>query len=60
MHGTDDPRDMKIPLIISRGSTMVASDKMDSANIIDIAPTITTLMGIKENEDWLGTSLIKM
>ncbi|MDF2943476.1 MAG: hypothetical protein K0S01_2334 [Herbinix sp.] len=59
MHGTDDPRDMKIPLIISRGSTMVASDKMDSANIIDIAPTITTLMGIKENEDWLGTSLIK-
>jgi predicted AlkP superfamily pyrophosphatase or phosphodiesterase len=58
MHGTDDPRDMKIPIIISGISTLAASDKMASANIIDIAPTITTLMDIKENESWQGRSLI--
>jgi predicted AlkP superfamily pyrophosphatase or phosphodiesterase len=58
MHGTDDPRDMNIPIIISGTSKNATTDKMDSAGIMDIAPTITTLMGIKENESWQGTSLI--
>ncbi len=57
-HGTDDPRDMHIPIIISGVSPDADTEKMDSANIIDIAPTITTLMGIDTNEDWRGISLI--
>ena len=56
VHGTDDPRDMHIPVIISGIKT--SSDKMASANIMDIAPTITTIMGIEANEYWQGTSLI--
>ncbi len=57
-HGTDDPRDMHIPIIISGVSPNADTEKMDSANIIDIAPTIATLVGIEANEDWRGTSLL--
>ena len=55
-HGTEDPRDMHIPIIISK--TKTASDKLSCANIIDIAPTITAIMGVEANEYWQGTSLV--
>lgn len=57
-HGADIPEDMQIPIIIS-GEGLVASEKMETANIIDIAPTIAKLMEIEPHKDWCGESLIK-
>lgn len=57
-HGTDDPRDINIPIIINSKRAVTASDKLETANILDIAPTITALLGVKENLNWQGSSLL--
>ena len=44
-----------VPLIIldfEKGETL------KNANIIDIAPTVTKLLGVAPNEEWEGKSLI--
>ena len=58
MHGADIPEDLQIPIIIS-GEGLEASEKMESANIIDIAPTIAAIMGVEPDDDWRGVSLVK-
>jgi len=58
-HGTELPQDMTIPLIIRSNAPTQASDKMKDVNIIDIAPTITRLMGIEPDRDWQGQSLLR-
>ncbi len=56
-HGTDMPEDMLIP-IIANGSSFKAGETFDNANIMDIAPTVTKLLGVEPDEEWEGKSLI--
>lgn len=58
-HGTDLPSDMTIPIIINGIPSNMASPKLESANIIDVAPTIAKLIGIDAENDWKGQSLIR-
>ena len=56
-HGTDLPEDMTIPLIFA-GAERELIGKLDGVNIVDIAPTITSLAGLSPNPDWEGQSLL--
>ncbi|MCR4905112.1 MAG: alkaline phosphatase family protein [Clostridiales bacterium] len=54
-HGTDMPEDMTIPILCwKRGGE---SRELPGGNIIDIAPTITSLLGVAPDPDWEGTPL---
>ncbi|MDR0314130.1 MAG: alkaline phosphatase family protein [Treponema sp.] len=54
-HGIDSPEDMTIPIVIGIApETKVKGE----ATIMDIAPTITKIMGVNPDADWRGTSLI--
>ena len=55
-HGTEMPEDMTIPLIIS-GKDFKAGSSLDGANIKDIAPTVTKLLGIEPDSEWEGKAL---
>ena len=58
-HGSDCPEDMTIPLIFNGNAFKnIDPNKIKAANIIDIAPTITEIMGVKADPDWEGRSLI--
>lgn len=54
-HGTDLFEDMTIPIICYNKS--FESEEIADANIIDIAPTITTLLGVAPNDEWEGKAL---
>jgi len=58
-HGSDCPEDMTIPVIFN-GSAFdkIDAGKIRTANIIDIAPTITGIMGVKKDSDWEGKNLL--
>jgi len=57
-HGEDRPEDMTIPIIFSgTGLRGISAEKIKSANIIDIAPTIAEAMGVNVDPDWEGASL---
>ena len=51
------PEDMTIPVFF-RGPAFEAGKVLESVNIKDIAPTITTLLGVEPDEEWEGKSLI--
>lgn len=57
-HGEEISEDMTIPIFISG---VEDKDKLDleNANIIDIAPTICTLLGVEPIIDWEGSALYK-
>ena len=55
--GTELPEDMTIPLIVI-GKDFAPGEAFEGANIKDIAPTITKLLGVEPSEDWEGHSLI--
>ncbi|MBP5640033.1 MAG: alkaline phosphatase family protein [Victivallales bacterium] len=54
-HGTDKPEDMTIPILFYHPSFM--PKELDAANIIDIAPTITSVLGVAPDGDWEGRAL---
>lgn len=56
-HGADIPEDMIIPLFCI-GEDFPKNTILDSASILDIAPTIAHLMGINPEREWQGKSLI--
>ena len=56
-HGTEMPEDMTIPIIMLGNGIDTAGD-ISGANIKDIAPTITKLLGVEPDPDWEGKSLI--
>ena len=56
-HGTDMPEDMIIPIIIN-GKDFEKGADLGDANIIDIAPTITKLLGVEADKEWEGKALI--
>ena len=57
-HGTDLPEDMTIPMIIL-GAAADRVGALDEVNIKDIAPTITTLLGVEANSEWEGKSMVQ-
>ncbi|MCU6711389.1 alkaline phosphatase family protein [Paenibacillus sp. J5C_2022] len=56
-HGTDMPEDMTIPLLMT-GPTIASGKQIDTASILDIAPTVAKLLGVPGNKDWEGNCLV--
>lgn len=56
-HGSEMPEDMLIPVIIN-GENFEKGRVLENVNIMDIAPTITKLLGAEPDEEWEGRSLI--
>jgi len=56
-HGENIPEDMTIP-ITCHGPMFEKGSILENASIIDIAPTITEILGIPADPDWEGKSLI--
>ena len=56
-HGTDLKEDMTIPLIC-HGAEFPAGHILPQISILDIAPTITKILGIPENQNWNGKSFL--
>lgn len=56
-HGSDKPEDMLIPIIIN-GKDFKKGKTFDNANIIDIAPTVTKLLGVEPDSEWEGALLL--
>ncbi|MBQ8209489.1 MAG: alkaline phosphatase family protein [Clostridia bacterium] len=56
-HGSNMHEDMLIPIIIN-GKDFEKGKELKSANIIDIAPTVTKLLGVEPDSDWEGTPLL--
>jgi len=56
-HGSDDPLDMTIPVIIPEHG---APDRYREGEvcITDLAPTIVQWLGIKPDPQWIGSSLV--
>lgn len=57
-HGTNMDEDMTIPLIIY-GGDVEKGELQGDVSILDIAPTIADILGIKPSTEWEGKSLIK-
>lgn len=57
MHGTEDPQDMSIPIMI-RQPGRGGGDLPAEASILDLAPTIAALLGVDPDPEWEGKSLI--
>lgn len=57
IHGTSEPEDMTIPVMI-RGSAFPAGSMLKNLAITDIAPTITRLLGVSADREWEGNSLL--
>ena len=56
-HGADIPEDMTIP-IIGHGPSFDAGQIFGKANIKDIAPTVTHLLGLPNAPEWEGGCLL--
>ncbi len=56
-HGTEMPEDMTTPLYI-RGKSAEAGRELPEASIMDIAPTIAKLLGVRCPKDWEGKELL--
>ena len=56
-HGSEMPEDMIIPVMLC-GKAFEAGKEIDGVKLIDIAPTVTTLLGVEPDEEWEGVSLI--
>lgn len=56
-HGSEMPEDMLIPVIIN-GKDFPKGKVLENVNIMDIAPTVTTLLGAVPDEEWEGKSLV--
>ena len=57
LHGTDLPEDMTIPLFFY-GPAFKGGEALEGLSILDIAPTVATLMEIECAEEWEGHSVI--
>lgn len=56
-HGSDMPEDMIIPVIIN-GKDFKKGKINRNVSIMDIAPTVTNLLGVDPDDEWEGKSLI--
>lgn len=55
-HGADIPADMCIPILCF--GTGISARKLENASILDIAPTIASLMGVAPSPLWEGKALL--
>ena len=55
-HGKDIPEDMTIPLLLHHPS--FAEKELESASILDVAPTILSLLGVNPPSEWEGKALL--
>ena len=56
-HGSGLPEDMTIPIFFL-GKDFEPGKEIDDVNIIDVAPTITKLLGAKPHDEWEGKSVL--
>lgn len=56
-HGSEMPEDMVIPAMFI-GNGFEKGKVIDNVSILDIAPTIATLLGTEPDEEWEGKSLV--
>ena len=56
-HGSDVAEDMTIPLFL-KGKAFSPDVQPQDVNIIDLAPTISNLLGVSAVDEWEGKSLI--
>lgn len=56
-HGSELPEDMNIPVILM-GKAFEEGRQIQNADIKDIAPTVTALLGVNANSEWEGKSLL--
>lgn len=56
-HGYEIPEDMIIPVILC-GKNFEKGKEIENVRLIDIAPTVTALLGTEPDEEWEGTALI--
>ena len=56
LHGTDLPEDMTIPLFLI-GPEFVPGMELGNVGIMDIAPTIARILGIRVPPEWEGRDL---
>lgn len=54
-HGADIPEDMTIPILFY--NPKFTERKLEKASILDIAPTVTSVLGVAADPDWEGTPL---
>ena len=57
-HGETIPEDMTIPICF-RGKQFDVGRELSDISIIDIAPTITDVMGLEPGDDWEGHSILQ-
>lgn len=56
-HGDDSDEDMTIPVLIY-GEDIPCGKELSDVSILDIAPTVTSLMGLSAYEKWEGRALL--
>ena len=56
-HGSEEKEDMTIPIFL-RHNTIAPGALPENINIVDIAPTITSILGVDPDPDWEGKSLL--
>ena len=56
-HGTTQPEDMTVPLFFY-GAEFEGGKEVDGLSLLDIAPTVTALMGIEPDREWEGRSIL--
>ena len=56
-HGSEMPEDMTIPAMFI-GNGFEKGKVIDNVSILDIAPTIATLLGTEPDEEWEGKTLV--
>lgn len=56
-HGTDCPEDMDIPMFV-RTPGLKLREGVNSATLLDLAPTAASLLGVPAPRDWEGASLV--
>lgn len=57
IHGTTLPEDMTIPVFL-RGPDFAPGRKLQGVSILDFAPTIAALLGVRAPREWEGKSLL--
>ena len=56
-HGDNIPEDMTVPIVLLGED--IEPGIMQSASVIDVAPTVAAILGIEPDKDWKGKSLYK-
>lgn len=57
MHGANIPEDMRIPMLF-RGPDFKPGIQIQGISLLDIAPTIATIMGVDIPREWEGQSIV--